>query len=103
MLDATRLAFALLTRLPLRFVVADRATTGRAMALAPIVGAVLGATAAGLLAGCSWLLDGRAAWLPAALAVAFLTLATGALHLDGLADTADALGARGDSEAARAV
>lgn len=66
----------------------------------PLVGFVLGAT----LAGEDWLLRplvGRA--LSAALVVMTLAAITGALHLDGLADTADALGAGNDRERALAI
>jgi adenosylcobinamide-GDP ribazoletransferase len=71
----------------------DRATAGAAMCWAPVVGLLLGAGAAGV----HWL-AGRAAHtgpvLAAALAIAFLAVATGGLHLDGLADLADGLGSR---------
>jgi adenosylcobinamide-GDP ribazoletransferase len=60
------------------------------MLLAPLVGAVLG-----LLAGVVLFLGRQIyhePYLPSALAIATLALATRALHLDGLADTADGLG-----------
>lgn len=61
----------------------------------PAVGAAVGALAGGVDAGMQRLL-GRG---PAAvLAVAALVIVTGALHQDGLADTADGLGVRGDRE-----
>jgi adenosylcobinamide-GDP ribazoletransferase len=64
---------------------------GRGAWLFPVVGAAVGG-ASGLLA------DLAAGWLPAlaagALAVGAAALLTGALHLDALADTADALGGR---------
>lgn len=60
------------------------------MAAFPIIGAALG-LAAGLVYGlASWL--GLAAWPAALLALAAPILLTGALHEDGLADTADGLG-----------
>lgn len=83
-------AGALLTRLPLPHAphaAFDR--QARAGWAYPLVGAALGG-----LAGCVWLL---AAWvgLPvmvqAGLALTALALMTGALHEDGLADTADGL------------
>jgi adenosylcobinamide-GDP ribazoletransferase len=60
------------------------------MALAPVVGLVLGLLAAGL----GFLADrtGLAPEIVAVLVVASLALLTRGLHLDGLADTADGLG-----------
>jgi adenosylcobinamide-GDP ribazoletransferase len=74
-------AIALLTRIPVR---TDGASAGAAAF--GLVGAVLGLAAAAPL-----LVFGP---LPGAvLALAILAVASGALHLDGLADTADALAA----------
>ena len=90
--DGVRLAVGTLTRLPVtppRIV--DRRVARVAMLLAPAVGAVLG-----LLVGAAAqaVVDHtRAApLLAAALAVGAVAYLTRALHLDGLADTADALG-----------
>jgi adenosylcobinamide-GDP ribazoletransferase len=59
----------------------------------PLVGGAVGALAGGVRVGAQPLL-GRA---PATvLAMIALVVVTGALHQDGLADTADGLGARGD-------
>jgi adenosylcobinamide-GDP ribazoletransferase len=59
---------------------------------APVVGLALGGVAAGVLVGCQHgHLDSL---LAAVLAVAVLAALTRALHLDGLADTADGLGSR---------
>ncbi len=84
-------AWTLLSRLPWPFEVPrDLGAIGRGVWAFPIVGALLGTLAGGVY----WL--GREIGLPAlvaaALAVGFLALATGALHEDGLADTADGLG-----------
>jgi len=84
-------AWTLLSRLPWPFAVPrDLAAIGRGAWAFPILGALLGA----LAGGTYWL--GREIGLPAlvaaALAVGFLALATGALHEDGLADTADGFG-----------
>jgi adenosylcobinamide-GDP ribazoletransferase len=101
-LDGVRLAFSTLTALPIgppeRV---DRATAGRAMAAAPLVGFALGALAAGV-SWASWWWSGSA--LIAALC-GFATLAalTRGLHLDGLADTADALGSAKPAEDALRV
>lgn len=59
----------------------------------PIVGAALGALVGGVRVLCEPLL-GRT--VGTVLAMLVLVVATGALHLDGLADTADGLGVRGD-------
>jgi adenosylcobinamide-GDP ribazoletransferase len=64
----------------------------------PVIGALLGAFAGGAL----WLGHLVAAPLGAVAAVAALAACTGALHLDGLADCADSLGAR-DRESALAI
>jgi adenosylcobinamide-GDP ribazoletransferase len=67
----------------------DARTAGRAMALAPLVGLALGAAAG----GCAWIADLVAGpFVGAVAAVAALAILTRALHLDGLADTADGMG-----------
>jgi len=78
-----RAALALLTRLPVR---PDEGMATGAAAF-PVVGVVVG------MAGVVPLVLGATAEpvLASLLAVAAMTLLTGALHLDGLADTADAL------------
>jgi adenosylcobinamide-GDP ribazoletransferase len=59
----------------------------------PLVGAAVGAFAGGVRVGAQQLLGRTPATV---LAMIALVVLTGALHLDGLADTADGLGARGD-------
>jgi adenosylcobinamide-GDP ribazoletransferase len=66
---------------------------GRAAGWFPLVGAAVGALAGGVRAGLDPLLGATAATV---IAVAALVIVTGALHEDGLADTADGLGVRGD-------
>jgi len=79
-------AFALLTRLPLP----DHRGTGAASAWAwPLVGAVLGALAASLATAALWL--GLTPGVVAVLVLGLLAMLTGALHEDGLSDTADGL------------
>ncbi|MEM9050040.1 MAG: adenosylcobinamide-GDP ribazoletransferase [Pseudomonadota bacterium] len=93
------LAVTFLTRLPLRdphpYAPARMAAAARYFAL---VGGVIGALAAGLwlAAGLVW-----SAPVAAILAIAFGILLTGALHEDGLCDSADGLG--GGRTAARAL
>lgn len=69
----------------------DRNLAGRVLVALPWVGLIAGALAGAAL----WLtaLTG-AALLPAVLGILVLAALTGALHLDGLADTADGLGSR---------
>jgi adenosylcobinamide-GDP ribazoletransferase len=95
--DALRLAVTTLTVWPLRTGVLDRRAAGRAMLLAPWVGAALGAVVGLLALGLRQVLP---AVLAGALAVGVDALLTRGLHLDGLADTVDALGSYRDRERA---
>ncbi|HWS37806.1 MAG TPA: adenosylcobinamide-GDP ribazoletransferase [Actinoplanes sp.] len=90
MLDGLRLAVTTLTVLPLRAGRVDRSTAAVAMAVAPAVGALLGLVLAGLHEGLRAL--GSPALVAAGVTVAAGALFTRGLHLDGLADTVDALG-----------
>lgn len=95
------LAMQFLTRLPLPQVASDDARAfGRSMLWYPVVGLLIGL----LLCGLMWLLSGVSATLSAALLLFAWVLVTGALHLDGLADSADAwLGGHGNRERTLAI
>lgn len=83
------LSLQFLTRLPMPVIVVDDAAFARSMRWFPAAGLVIGA----LVAGAAWagsLVDHR---IGALATLAMWTGVTGALHLDGLADIADAGGA----------
>jgi adenosylcobinamide-GDP ribazoletransferase len=86
-------ALGFLTRLPVPHVELSERDVARSAAYFPWVGGII----AGLLAGTAWLLRGFAPPIAAACVIALWALVTGALHLDGLADSFDGLGGgRGD-------
>jgi adenosylcobinamide-GDP ribazoletransferase len=85
-----RLALTTLTVLPIRAGRVDRATAAVAMSVAPLVGALLGLALAGILTGLT--AAGAPKLVAAAVTVTAAALLTRGLHLDGLADTVDALG-----------
>lgn len=91
---SARLSLGLLTIIPVGAVGdVDRRVARGAMIWAPVVGLLLGALGALVLLGVHALVPGTlGALLAATLAIASLAYLTRALHLDGLADTADALG-----------
>lgn len=99
--QAFRLALGLLTIVSARVTRADRRTAGQAMALAPFVGACLGLIAGLVAEVAGWL--GLTDFIAATLAIGALAVLTGLLHLDGLADTADAVGSRKPAAEALAV
>ena len=90
MSDGLRLAVTTLTVLPVRGGRVDRSAAAVAMAVAPGVGALLGLLLAGLHEGLRAL--GSPTLVAAGVTVAAGALLTRGLHLDGLADTVDALG-----------
>jgi adenosylcobinamide-GDP ribazoletransferase len=85
-----RLAVTTFTVLPVRAERVDRSSAGVAMSLAAGVGAALGAALAGVLLALD--AAGAPPLVAGAVTVALGALLTRGLHLDGLADTADALG-----------
>ena len=88
------LALSLLTRLPVRVATpVDPRDQGRSVAWYPAVGLLIGLLSWALAA----LLAGAPPWPAAVLVLVVWVGLTGALHLDGLADSADAwLGGYGD-------
>jgi len=89
------LAIQFLTVLPvqIRGTVTDN-DLGRSMVCFPLVGLVMG----GVLAAAAWLLRGLPADLGAFVLLLSMTLLTGALHLDGVADSVDGLYGVRDTE-----
>jgi adenosylcobinamide-GDP ribazoletransferase len=94
-------ALQFLTIIPIPFPLrCEERDMGRAMAFFPLVGLILGA----ILAGADYIIS---PWLPRVIGdlilVTIMSVLTGCLHLDGLADVCDALAARGDRERFLAV
>lgn len=96
-----RLALTTFTVLPVRTGPVDRSAARTAMVLGPAVGAGLGLVAALVLLGATAL--GAPGLVAGMLAVGALALLTRGLHVDGLADTVDGLGAYGDRDRTLAV
>ena len=91
-------AIAFLTRVPVgRWITLDGADVARGAALFPVVGAGIGALGGLVAAGLEGPLP---ALVGGSIGIAVAALVTGALHLDALADTADALAG---SDRARAL
>ena len=95
-----RLAVTTFTIAPLRPGRVDRRTAGIAMAGAPLIGLALAIVVASTVYGARqlWGLYGISGGISAIIAVGVLAVLTGGLHLDGLADTADGLGATATRE-----
>ncbi|MGA3047694.1 MAG: adenosylcobinamide-GDP ribazoletransferase [Terracidiphilus sp.] len=90
-------AFQFLTRLPLNRLAYQPDALSRAAKFFPLVGLAIGVAAAGIYYLLSPHLPSE---IVALLIVLFSALATGAMHEDGLADTADALGGGWDRQQA---
>lgn len=82
-------AFGFLTRLPMPRVAADAADFAAAIRWYPVVGLAIGA----IVAGAVWTGARADPWLGAFAGLLVWVAVTGALHLDGLGDLADGLGA----------
>lgn len=97
MLKSLYLALKFLTRLPMpsSAEMPDEQAQGRAVLFYPLVGLIIGL----LLCILFWLSEGVSSSLQAALLLTLWVGLTGALHIDGLADLADAwVGGQGDRE-----
>ncbi len=108
MVSAARAAFTLLTIIRLRAPShLDRCTAGGAMALAPFVGLALGVVVALVVLPLRVFTTPPGApastLLPAVAGIGLLALLTRGLHLDGLADVADGMGAGGGRDRVLAV
>lgn len=95
------IAIQFLTRLPVRLTEPpDEPELGRSLLYYPLVGVIIGA----LLVGLAWLLQNAPPQLGAALILSGWVWMTGGLHLDGLADSADAwVGGLGNRERTLAI
>jgi len=91
-IDGARAALGLLTIVPAGSAPVHGTALRGAPAWFPVVGGLVGAAAAGVLVLVEPLLGSAYA---TALALTASAIASGALHHDGLADSADGLGARG--------
>lgn len=102
MLQDLKVAIVFLTRIPVHLA---QTVTMRDLAAAvhffPVVGIGVGLIGSLGFAAASWL--GLPSFPAALIALGAMILVTGALHEDGLADTADALGAGSDRERALAI
>ncbi|PZQ62788.1 MAG: adenosylcobinamide-GDP ribazoletransferase [Sphingomonas taxi] len=88
------IAIGFLTRLPVPRVDGDAADVAAAIRWYPVAGVIVGLAVAGAgWLGLEWPGAARDPWLGALAALVAWVAVTGALHLDGLADVADGVGA----------
>lgn len=102
-LDGPRHAVGFLTRVPVPFGPDEAPRLTAAAPWFPVVGAAVGAVGGGVLELAGSLPGLGPSGVAAALALAAMLVASGALHEDGLADVADGLGVHGDRERRLAV
>lgn len=95
------IAMQFLTRLPVRLTTQpSEKDLGYSLLFYPFVGLIIGL----ILMGLGWILHNASPLVTAALLVTAWILLTGGLHLDGLADSADAwIGGMGDQEKTLAI
>ncbi len=96
MLKSLCIAFAMYSKVPVPQVEWDKKSLSWALVCFPVVGAVIGGALWLWFFLCDWL--GLGASLRAAGAVALPVALSGAIHLDGFCDTADALGSHQSRE-----
>jgi adenosylcobinamide-GDP ribazoletransferase len=101
MMSGLLVAIGFLTRLPVpAYAYDDARAKAASLAWYPLVGVLIGL----LLGVVAWLLRDTSSLLSAGILVAAWVTVTGALHLDGLADSADAwVGGLGDREKTLAI
>ncbi|MEE9358391.1 MAG: adenosylcobinamide-GDP ribazoletransferase [Sedimenticolaceae bacterium] len=94
------IALQFLTVIPVRIEEPDNEATGCSLLYYPLVGLLIGL----LLEMIGWMGSGMPSNLHAAVVLTFWVVITGALHLDGLADSADAwIGGLGDPKKTIAI
>ncbi len=94
--QAFLIALQFLTTLPVRLLEPVKPKTiGYSLVYYPIIGMIIGS----IMLLCIYLLNTQSPWVSAVLTLSLWIALTGGLHLDGLADSADAwLGGLGDKE-----
>ncbi len=101
MIEPFLIALQFLTRLPVPITaIPDEKSAAQSLSYYPLVGLIIGA----ILAGFAWALKDISELLTAGLLLTIWILLTGGLHIDGLADSADAwVGGLGDREKTLAI
>lgn len=101
LLRSVAMAFSIFSRIPMPHMAWKKQHMRYMMASLPLVGAVIGFALWGWTAFCSWLDIGKWLW---ASGLALVPVAvSGGIHLDGFADTVDALASRDSVEKKREI